>query len=205
MFITGGSGFVGYHIIEEALKNNLDVFVAIRKTSKTGHLKHFDIKDTNALLTEFNTNQYQYVIHAAGLTRAANQQAYNAVNLKYTVNLANAAAMAPACKKFVFISSLAALGPLETMTGIITEQSIPKPVTAYGKSKLMAEEALKAIPGLNYTILRPTGVYGPRDKDFLIPLKQFAKGLELYIGAAPQKLSFIYVKDLAKASVNALI
>ncbi|MES2276894.1 MAG: NAD(P)-dependent oxidoreductase [Bacteroidota bacterium] len=211
VLITGASGFVGYHLIKEALNNNLEVYAAVRKSSDITHLKEFDIKYTYpdfnsvaSLQKDFETNQYNYVIHAAGLTRAANQQAYNAVNLNYTVNLAKAAALSPAFKKFVFISSLAALGPLHTLTGIITDKSIARPVTSYGKSKLLAEEYLKTINNLNCTILRPTAVYGPRDKDIYIALKQFAKGLEPYIGTAPQKLSFIYVTDLARASVKAL-
>lgn len=211
VLITGASGFVGYHLIEEALNNNLEVFAAVRRSSQIDHLKNFNINYTypdfdniKALEQEFNTNQYNYVIHAAGLTRAKNQQAYNKVNANYTINLATAAAAAPAFKKFVFISSLAALGPLHSMTGIIYDNSTPQPVTAYGQSKLLAEDGLKLINNLNCTILRPTAVYGPRDKDIFIIFKQFAKGLEPYIGKSAQKLSFIYVKDLAQATVKAL-
>lgn len=211
VLITGASGFVGYHLIEEALNNNLEVFAAVRKSSKTDHLKHLgitftypDFNDVAALQQEFEKNRYDYVIHAAGVTRAKNQQAYNAINANYTVNLAKAASASASFKKFVFISSLAALGPLHTLTGIINDNSIPHPVTSYGKSKLLAEQMLKTVSDLHYTTLRPTAVYGPRDKDIFIALKQFAKGYEFYIGKNAQKLSFIYVKDLAKASVRAL-
>jgi UDP-glucose 4-epimerase len=211
VLITGASGFVGYHLIEEALKNNLEVFAAVRKSSQIDHLKNLDITYTypdfnnlKALEQEFNTNKYNYIIHAAGVTRAANTEAYNNVNANYTINLATVAASSPGFKKMVFISSLAALGPLHTLTGIIQDNSQPKPVTAYGKSKLLAEEGLKLIKNLNYTALRPTAVYGPRDKDIYIIFKQFNKGLEPYIGKASQKLSFIYVKDLANAAIKAL-
>jgi len=211
VLITGASGFVGYHLIEEALKNDLEVYAAVRKSSQIAHLKHFNINFTypdfnnlNALQQEFIKNKYNYVIHAAGLTRAANQQAYNAVNANYTYKLATVAALTPGFKKYVLISSLAALGPLNTLTGIINDNSEPQPVTAYGKSKLLAEQQLQSVKGLDYTILRPTAVYGPRDKDIYIALKQFAKGLEAYIGTKAQKLSFIYVEDLAKATVKAL-
>lgn len=211
VLITGASGFVGYHLVEEALKNNLEVYAAVRKSSDISHLKKLNIKFTYpdfssvaALKKDFEANQYTYVIHAAGVTRAKNQKAYNAVNVDYTINLATAAAASPHFRKFVFISSLAALGPLHTLNGIITDNSIPHPVTSYGRSKIIAEQGLKTIAGLNCTILRPTGVYGPRDKDIYIALKQFAKNFEAYIGRAPQKLSFIYVKDLAAASIKAL-
>ncbi|GAB3936478.1 NAD-dependent epimerase/dehydratase family protein [Mucilaginibacter myungsuensis] len=211
VLITGASGFVGFHLIEEALKNDLEVYAAIRKSSSIDHLKGLDVNfvypsfsNADALTKEFAENGYQYVIHAAGLTRALTEERYNEVNVGYTVNLAKAAAATPGFKKFVLISSLAAVGPLPTLTGMLTEKSIPRPVTAYGQSKLNAEHAIKTISGLNCIILRPTAVYGPRDKDIFIALKQFSKGFEPYIGRTEQKMSFIYVTDLAKAAVRAL-
>lgn len=210
VLITGASGFVGYHLIEEALKNDLEVYAAVRKSSQIDHLKNLDIKFTYpdyrnelALQQEIELNKYDYIIHAAGVTSARNANEYNVINAGYTRNLAKAAEAA-GVKKFVLISSLAAVGPLKTLNGIITEETPPKPVTAYGKSKLLAEKQVKATAALDYTILRPTAVYGPRDKDIFIALKQFAKGFEPHIGKFEQKLSFIYVKDLAKASVRAL-
>ena len=95
-------------------------------------------------------------------------------------------------------------GPLNTLHGIITEETPPRPITTYGKSKLLAENGLKTIPGLNYTILRPTAIYGPRDTGIFIFFKQIAKHIEPYIGRSEQKLSFIYVADVAKASIRAL-
>lgn len=211
VLITGASGFVGYHLIEAAIKNNLEVFAAVRKSSKVDHLKEFDIQytytnftNTEALTAEIKQNQYDYIIHAAGVTKANSTAEYNAINTDYTVNLAKAAVASGRIKKFVFISSLAAVGPIATIDGIITEQSTQLPVTAYGHSKKHAEEELKKFTSLNYVILRPTAVYGPRDKDILIVLKQFAGRFEPYIGKIDQYLSFIYVKDLAQVSVNAL-
>jgi UDP-glucose 4-epimerase len=212
VLITGASGFVGYHLIIEALQNNLEVFIAIRKSSKIDHLKHLDIQytypnfdDQAALIKELDEKKYDYIIHAAGVTSARNEDEYNLINATYTYNLALAAADADAkVKKFVLISSLAAIGPLNTLDGIITEYTSPNPVTAYGRSKLLAEQKLTSINNLNYTILRPTAVYGPRDKDIFIFFKQVAAGLEPYIGRIEQKLSFIFVVDLAKATVKAL-
>jgi len=211
VLITGASGFVGYHLILEALKNDLEVFAAVRKTSRTDHLTNLAIHYTNpdfgnieTLTQEIRANQYTYIIHAAGALRARTLEEYNQINGDYTFNLATAAAAAGTVKKFVFISSLAAIGPLNQLEGQITEQTPPHPITAYGRSKLLAEERLKTVQGLNYTVLRPTAVYGPRDKDIFIFLKQVAKGIEPYIGKAAQKLSFIYVSDLAAATVLAL-
>ncbi len=212
LLITGASGFIGYHLIEEALKNNLEVYAAVRKSSRTDHLSGFNINYTfpdftsiRALKEELAKNKYDYVIHAAGITKALSQQEYNDINAGYTHNLAAAALESGTkLKKFVLIGSLAAVGPLNNIDSIIDGHTIPHPVTAYGKSKLKAEDELKAIRGLNYTILRPTGVYGPRDKDIFIFFKQVARGIEPYIGRMDQKFSFLYVTDLARAAVHSL-
>src|SRR6201985_3167243 len=131
VLITGASGFVGYHLITEALKNNLEVFAAVRKTSKIDHLKEFDIQYTYpdfdsvaGLKKELEEKQYHYIIHAAGVTAAKTRQDYDRVNAEYTYNLALAASQANiGLKKFVFLSSLAALGPLPTTEGIIENDS----------------------------------------------------------------------------------
>jgi UDP-glucose 4-epimerase len=212
VLITGGSGFIGYHLIEEALNNNLDVYVAIRKSSRIDHLKGLNIKYTcpdfdnvQALKKELIENKYDYIIHAAGLTRARSQKEYNHINAGFIHNLALAVLESGVkLKKIVLISSLAAIGPLNSLKGIITEDTIPNPITAYGKSKLLGEQNLKAFSSLNYNILRPTGVYGPWDRDIFIFFKQVAKGIEPYIGNIEQKFSFLYVTDLAKATIKAL-
>ena len=98
VLITGASGFIGYHLIEEALKNNIEVYVAVRKSSRIDHLGSFDINYTypdftniSALKQELEENKYDYIIHAAGVTRARSQKEYNHINAGYTHNLALAA------------------------------------------------------------------------------------------------------------------
>ena len=212
VLITGASGFIGYHLIEEALKNNLEVYAAIRKSSKVDHLKDFNIKytypdfdDLSSLKKEITENKYDYIIHAAGVTKARSQKEYNHINAGYVNSLAQAVLDSGIkLKKLVLISSLAAVGPLNSLKGIITEDSVPNPISAYGKSKLLGEQNLKTFSSLNYNILRPTGVYGPRDRDIFIFFKQVVKGIEPYIGNIEQKFSFLYVTDLAKATIKAL-
>jgi len=212
VLITGASGFVGYHLIKEALQNNLEVFAAVRKSSNISHLSEFDIQytdlaynDPELLKKEIQEKKYDYIIHAAGVTRARTIAEYNTINAQYTFNLAQAVVDSGVkVKKFVMVSSLAAIGPLSTITGIIDEETTPNPVTAYGASKLLAEQKLTTIGELNYTILRPTAVYGPRDTGIFIFFKQLSKRIEGYIGRGQQRLSFIYVTDLARACVAAL-
>ncbi len=209
ILITGASGFVGYHLIEAALRQNLEVFAAVRRSSNIEHLQHLDIQYTNpdftnieALKKEIREKNYSYIIHAAGSTRAPDEAAYTLVNITYAANLASAAASV-GVKKFLFFSSLAALGPAPPQA-IITENQVPKPVTTYGKSKMIAETHLHVfgMAGLPLVVLRPTAVYGPREKDIFIILKTFAKGLEPHIGRSPQQLSFVYVTDLARAALQ---
>ena len=211
VLITGASGFLGYHLLLAALHKNLDVYAAVRKNSQIGHLKNLPVKylflnynevdEMSAMLID---NKINYIIHAAGVTKAVKQQTYNDINSTFSVNLAKAAAASGnEFKKMVFISSLASLGPLKDITNIITEQTAPAPVTAYGRSKLLAEKELSNIK-IPITILRPTAVYGPRDKDIFIMLKTVSQGFDPYIGKKLQQLSFVHVKDVADIAVDAL-
>jgi nucleoside-diphosphate-sugar epimerase len=95
------------------------------------------------------------------------------------------------------MSSMASYGPADFQPrGIVDHESTPHPVTFYGESKLQAEQFIESFRDLNYIILRPTAVFGPREKDFLTLYKSIQRGIEMYIGSKDQKLSFIYVRDL---------
>ena len=212
VLITGASGFVGYHLITAALDSDLEVFAAVRPSSNVTHLKDLDINYTNLdfsnqeqLTKEITDKKYSYIIHASGITKAKTKTEYDTVNAGYTKNLALAAvASGISIEKFVFVSSLAAMGPLKDLSGTIQDNSPAQPVTNYGASKLLGEQYLKEIKGLPLIVIRPTAVYGPREKDIYILLQTINKGLEPYIGSFDQQISFIYVKDLAKIIVDSL-
>ncbi len=212
VLITGASGFVGFHLLNEALAQHLEVFAAVRPNSNVAHLQdlpiHFvnlDFSSVEKLKEHLAAEGYHYIIHAAGITKAKTEAEYNIINATFTKNLGIAAAsLAKPLEKFVFVSSLAALGPLNELNDEIKDDTVAKPVTSYGKSKLLAEQYLQEINDLPLVVIRPTAVYGPREKDILILFKTINKGLEPYIGKFVQQLSFIYVKDLARAIVGAL-
>lgn len=210
VLITGASGFLGFHLINAAVQKNLDVYAAVRSKSNIGHLKDLPINfvqlnfaDTKELDRIFEEQEFNYVIHAAGTTKANSQQEYHLVNDQYTQNIARAAKKVKQLKRFVFISSLAATGPIKSNEGKIKEDQSPNPVTAYGKSKLAAERNLEKVD-IPTTILRPTAIYGPREKDIFIVNQYLKQGFEPYIGRAPQKLSFVYGKDVADLAVKVL-
>ncbi len=200
-------------MIEAALQAGLEVHAAVRASSRVDHLQGYEVQYVSpdfsnmASIRELlEEKQYDYVIHAAGITKAFSDEEYNSINAGYTKELALAVKSANApLSKFVFISSLAALGPIAyEAQGPILEESEPKPVTGYGRSKLLAEQYLQQIEGLPLITLRPTAVYGPRDKDIFIMFKLISRGFEPYIGRKQQRFSFLYVKDLAKATIEAL-
>lgn len=211
VLITGASGFIGFHLIEAALEMGLDVIAAVRRNSDVRHLQvhniqycYPDFSDIASLKNELEKAGVNYIVHALGTTKAGSQEEYNTINAGYTYNLAKAAeTLGSSIKKLVLISSLAALGPLTETTETITELTSPRPVTAYGKSKLLAEQKLASL-SVPYVVLRPTAVYGPREKDIFILFRTIKRGWEPYIGKKEQELSFIYVKDLAVIGINAL-
>ncbi|MBC7889351.1 MAG: NAD(P)-dependent oxidoreductase [Ferruginibacter sp.] len=211
VLITGASGFLGYHIIQAAIEKGLDVYAAVRTNSNIEHLDklpvhylYLNYDNREEMTRQLTENKIDYIIHAAGVTKAIRQEVYNLVNATYTLNLAKAAEkLGGNLKKMVFISSLAAVGPLGDYRDKITEQTCPNPVTAYGRSKLLAEKNLANI-AIPTTILRPTAIYGPRDRDIFIMVKTLNKGLDPYIGKMLQQLSFVHVKDVAEVAVNSL-
>lgn len=212
VLITGASGFVGYHLIVKALAQGLTVFAAVRLSSDVSHLQNLNVTYVNlnfnsveSLRSALEAEKYDFIIHAAGSTKAKTQQDYNKVNADYSRNLAHAAATANyKVEKFVFVSSLAAIGPIANFNSKIDENTIPKPITAYGISKKVAEEYLNTIENLPLVTVRPTAVYGPREKDIFILFDTINKGFEPYIGKIDQQLSFIYVEDLAEIIVQLL-
>jgi len=212
VLITGASGFVGFHLLNEALADHLEIYAAVRSNSSIKHLQHLpvnyvhlDFTSVDNLSQHLAESEYDYIIHAAGITKAKSEAEYNLINAEYTKNLALAAnSLIKPIEKFVFVSSLAALGPLKDLNGEINDDTVANPVTSYGKSKWLAEQYLQEISGLPLVVIRPTAVYGPREKDILILFKTINKGLEPYIGNFNQQLSFIYVKDLARVIVNVL-
>lgn len=212
VLITGATGFVGFHLIKQCVEAGYEVYAAVRAKSDTSHLKDFSIKyidldysSVDKLRLQLESTGCTYIIHAAGITKAKTKAAYNKVNAEYTRNLAMAASSTSyILTKFVFVSSLAALGPLDDLSKEITSESKAQPVTNYGSSKLLAEQYLSEIVNLPLIVIRPTAVYGPREKDLFILFKSINNGLEPYIGSFNQQLSFVYVTDLARIIVQAL-
>lgn len=211
ILITGASGFIGSTVVDRALELGYETWAGIRKGSSRQYLQddriHFidllyaDKEQLKGQLRDFADRQghFDYIVHVTGLTKARHKSDFDKVNYEYTKNFAEALMETDTVPgSFIFISSLSVMGPGdETGYTPMCGDKIPAPTTAYGKSKLKAENRLKSIHGFPYLILRPTGVYGPRDKDYLILMKAVKNGLDVGAGYKKQLLSFIYVEDLA--------
>ncbi|WP_437922418.1 NAD-dependent epimerase/dehydratase family protein [Sphingobacterium sp. LRF_L2] len=212
ILVTGASGFVGTHLVEAASLAGFEVHAIVRKSSIvdgilpfTAKLLYPDLTDTEGLKKIFAEEKYDYVIHAAALTKAKSEAQLFAVNVDVTKCLiASAFDSTHPPSRFVFVSSLAAIGPVNYNADAISETSPYHPVTAYGRSKRAAEEMILAqFSDKPISIIRPTAVYGPREKDLFILFDTMNKGLDVYIGKTPQKLSFIHVSDLVTLLINA--
>lgn len=161
VLITGASGFIGSHLVETAIKLGYETWAGVRSTSSREDLNdrriqtiELNLDCPEELYRQLSTFQkhhggktWDYIIHAAGVTKATNEKTFMSANCLTTQHLAD---------------------PLDVV------------------------------------ILRPTAVYGPREKDFLLAIKAMKHHLCLAFGRKQQRLSFIYVKDLCKVAFNAL-
>jgi len=213
ILITGASGFVGGYLVSEALSRDYTVHVGVRKTSNRDYLQDpriqfliLDFKNPDQLKKDLKRERFDFIIHNAGITKAKNLNAYLEVNRDYLeVFVSSLMEKNVIPQKFIYVSSLAAIGPGDLQPeNIVNENSKPHPVTHYGESKLAGERYLESTIDFPYVTIRPTAVYGPREKDLLTVFKAINKGLDIRIGFKEQKLSFIYVKDLARLMLDVL-
>ncbi|MGO1786265.1 MAG: NAD-dependent epimerase/dehydratase family protein [Sphingobacterium sp.] len=206
IFITGASGFVGSHLVEAAHDRGFEVHAAVRKTSNTHDIAPFvskflypNLSSSEELKTIFESQQYTYILHAAAMTKAKDVAAMKKVNVGYTEALLRAATESNVPpKRIVYVSSLAALGPTFYENDVLIDENFPYcPLTVYGRSKMESEIMIREqFSDAPISVFRPTAVYGPRERDLFMLFDTMNRGLDPYIGRKPQKLSFIYVKDL---------
>ena len=213
ILITGASGFIGGFLVEKALSLHFEVYAGVRKNSDVQYLRdtkailfNADLSDKKAIKDKLEQfEKFDFVIHGAGITKTCNTEMFHAVNVKNTQNLIESLYETNRVpEKFIYISSLASYGPGRNGNNPVQLSDEPKPVSVYGMSKLATENYIQNIPDFPYLIFRPTGVYGPHEKDFLVMFKSLNQGLETYIGNRVQHLSFVYVKDLANLLLTAL-
>jgi len=214
ILITGASGFIGSFIVEEALSRGFETWAAVRKSSSKAFLQderiHFielNLSSEKELTEQLKELEFDYVVHAAGVTKCLHKEDFFRINTEGTKNLVGALQyLKMPLKRFVYISSLSIMGAIreEQPYREIKERDKAQPNTAYGKSKLEAEQWLDTQHDLPYIILRPTGVYGPRERDYFMIAKSIQAHTDFAVGFQQQDITFVYVTDVVQAVFLAL-
>lgn len=218
LLVVGAGGFIGGFIAAEGLRRGYDVWVGVRESTSRRYLEdsrlHFVIFDydnpeqvEDTLINNApGEHGWDHIIWNLGATKCANFGQFNLVNFLYPrtfVEILRRNDLVP--EKFLFISSLSALGKGdEKGYSPLNSRTIPNPDTRYGLSKIKAETYLETLPDFPWIIFRPTGVYGPHEKDYLMMIKSIDSHVDFAVGFRTQMLTFIYVDDLVNAMFDAL-
>ena len=214
ILVTGASGFIGSFIVKEALDRGMEVWAAVRKSSSREYLSdkrinfiELDLSSEDRLREQLTGHTFDYVVHAAGVTKCSNPADFRKVNTEGTRNLVNAIInMGIPIKRMVFISSLSVFGAIREKMPYaeICNQDTPQPNTEYGRSKLEAEKYIDSLESFPCVTLRPTGVYGPREKDYFLMAQSISRHVDCAVGYKRQDITFVYVMDVVQAVFLAL-
>lgn len=220
LLVVGAGGFIGGFIAAEGLRRGMDVTVAVRQSTSRRYLTDprlrflvLDYDDPAAMknaLADFvskegNPQKWDYIIYNLGATKAINYLDFKKVNYDYLRSFTEALKdLRIYPHRFLYMSSLSAMGPGDEVNySPITSDRTPDPDTRYGRSKVMSEQFLEHFSGLPWIIFRPTGVYGPHEKDYLMMIQAIDRHFDFTVGMKKQLLTFIYVDDLVNAMFDA--
>ncbi|MFM8473463.1 MAG: NAD-dependent epimerase/dehydratase family protein [Candidatus Kapaibacterium sp.] len=210
--VTGGSGFIGSHIVDELLRRGFRVRCLVRSGTSSRWLTdpRLDLREVDygdqASVTSACAGA-EYVIHCAGTIAGRNLEEYMDGNRTTTeVMLRAALTHSATLQRFVHMSSLTAVGPAPAIDKPIDSSSPTRPITDYGRSKLAAEESVRnASQRIPFTIIRPPAVYGERDLSTLSLFQAMRYHLALLMGFTAKWVSLVHVSDLARGTVDAML
>lgn len=214
ILVTGSTGFIGRKVVESLLLQGFEVRVLLRPESVSPGFsqKREGVEECRAGYHDLEAlgravTGVQRIIHLAGVTRALNAEGFAEGNVMPVENLLDAVrAHNPSLERFLLVSSLTAAGPACSPEPGVREEDRPHPVSDYGRSKLLGEEAAWRHAGaVPVTIVRPPAVYGPGDKDILEVFRMMRRGYLVSAGSGErQRFSMIHVDDLVAGMLTAL-
>jgi nucleoside-diphosphate-sugar epimerase len=222
ILVTGGAGFIGSHIVDRLLAEDfevvaLDNFSSGREENVSHHMhnRRFNLirgDITNSVHVKQAVSNVDAVFHEAAISNARELDfnLINEINVSGTLNLLKSS-LDTNVKHFVFASSAAVYGEVD----FAQEDTLPKPLSVYGASKLSAEEYVKVfnrLYGLKTVVLRYFNVYGPRQPlgtKYSAVITSFIKNLTknnspAIYGNGKQTRDFIHVEDAVSANMLAL-
>ncbi|MDH4196400.1 MAG: NAD(P)-dependent oxidoreductase [Candidatus Aminicenantes bacterium] len=205
--VTGGTGFIGSHLIERLLREKTEVHALVRnprKLERLGFGRELRILPGDLVSLPVLPADLDVVFHLAGITKAAQTKDYYRVNQAGTASLLAGLAARKGSPRFVHLSTQAAGGPTLPSGRPRREDDPPSPVSPYGRSKLKAEEeVLRRRNELSVVLLRVGPVFGPRDEDFLDYFRWVKRGWLPRFGRKEIPLSAVYVADVVSAALLA--
>ena len=203
--ITGGTGFVGSHLVDTLCAAGLAPRVLVRDAASPRWIDGRSVEWVEGSLEDEAALERLVegagtVIHLAGVLRGANEAEFMTGNRDGTARLVAATSRCAGDARLVYVSSQAAVGPSPTPEGIDPDAR-PAPVSAYGRSKLAAEGEVSAYPG-SWVILRPPAIFGPRDTDVFEFFKLASRGL-LGLPSGERWITVSFVGDVVTAVIAA--
>jgi nucleoside-diphosphate-sugar epimerase len=206
--VTGANGFLGSHVVERLLARGDEPVAVVRPTADLKWLHPLDIQVVRTPLDDPDAlgrglDGAEAVVHLAGATRARPLARFFDINVGLTRAVLDACAgAARPPRRVVLSSSLAATGPASSRAPL-TESQPSFPVGAYGRSKYDAEQVLLGDRRVEGVVLRPPGIYGPRDVDVLQMLQLARHGIFVRTGHRALLYNWLFATDAAEAFVCA--
>ncbi|MBI5575765.1 MAG: NAD(P)-dependent oxidoreductase [Deltaproteobacteria bacterium] len=212
--VTGGTGFIGSHLVDRLVKDGHSVVVPVRKSSDRKYLssegadiREADLLDgaaTGALMKNVDIVFHLAAIRGSGWTHDDTQ--IRRVNVELTRNLLDRSARGNV-SRFIYISSVSVFG--HPYGGPVAEDSPCFPATRYGKTKYDSEALVtefhrnRNVPGI---VIRPVITYGPRDTWGMIPklVRLIDSGRYLTVGSGENRVHLLYIDDLIEGIMRSV-